>query len=95
MLSLFRDIVDGSFSGTSGSFGVPVEKDDKRPALDLGALDSYALERWEACYLCWIADMLPTHPVIRPFSIIWFHLAPASFHPNPRRVSFIFFSAVA
>ncbi|KAJ8692321.1 RNA polymerase II transcription factor B 52 kDa subunit [Pleurotus ostreatus] len=41
----FRHAITGG--GTSGSFGVPVEKDDKRPALDLGALDSYALERWE------------------------------------------------
>ncbi|KAG9225093.1 hypothetical protein CCMSSC00406_0008743 [Pleurotus cornucopiae] len=63
----FRHAITGG--GTSGSFGVPVEKDDKRPALDLGALDS-------------------------PFSIIWFHLAPASIHPNLRRVSFIFFSAL-
>lgn len=58
MLLLFCDMIDGSFSGTSGSFGVPVEKDDKRPALDLSDLDSYALERWEACHLCWIADLL-------------------------------------
>ncbi|KAF9449749.1 transcription factor Tfb2 [Macrolepiota fuliginosa MF-IS2] len=33
--------------GTSGSFGVPAEKDDKRSGPDLETLDSFALERWE------------------------------------------------
>ncbi|KAL0580864.1 RNA polymerase II transcription factor B 52 kDa subunit [Marasmius crinis-equi] len=33
--------------GTSGSFGVPAERDDKRAAVDVEDLDSYALERWE------------------------------------------------
>ncbi|KAL0945453.1 hypothetical protein HGRIS_000943 [Hohenbuehelia grisea] len=41
----FRQAITGG--GTSGSFGVPVEKDDKRPPLDIPALDGYALERWE------------------------------------------------
>ncbi|KAJ8520734.1 hypothetical protein ONZ45_g2455 [Pleurotus djamor] len=41
----FRQAITGG--GTSGSFGVPVEKDDKRPSLDIAALDTYALERWE------------------------------------------------
>ncbi|KAG6891050.1 hypothetical protein C0995_014138 [Termitomyces sp. Mi166 len=34
-------------SGTSGSFGVPAEPDDKRMPLDVEGLDGYALERWE------------------------------------------------
>lgn len=34
-------------SGTTGSFGVPAENDEKRPPLDVEALDGYALERWE------------------------------------------------
>uniref|UniRef100_A0A0W0F7N6 RNA polymerase II transcription factor B subunit 2 n=1 Tax=Moniliophthora roreri TaxID=221103 RepID=A0A0W0F7N6_MONRR len=33
--------------GTTGSFGVPAEKDEKRAPLDIDGLDSYALERWE------------------------------------------------
>ncbi|KAG7086752.1 hypothetical protein E1B28_002684 [Marasmius oreades] len=33
--------------GTTGSFGVPAEKDEKRLPLDVEGLDSYALERWE------------------------------------------------
>ncbi|KAF9269270.1 transcription factor Tfb2 [Marasmius fiardii PR-910] len=33
--------------GTTGSFGVPAEKDEKRLPLDIEGLDSYALERWE------------------------------------------------
>ncbi|KAK7690951.1 hypothetical protein QCA50_006054 [Cerrena zonata] len=33
--------------GTSGSFGVPAEKDDNDPAPSVEKLDAYALERWE------------------------------------------------
>ncbi|THH17077.1 hypothetical protein EW146_g3684 [Bondarzewia mesenterica] len=33
--------------GTSGSFGVPAEVDEKRPPPTVEALDAYALERWE------------------------------------------------
>lgn len=33
--------------GTSGSFGVPAEKDNKHPPASVEALDTYALERWE------------------------------------------------
>ncbi|KAH9481370.1 General transcription and DNA repair factor IIH subunit TFB2 [Psilocybe cubensis] len=33
--------------GSSGSFGVPADKDDKRQGIDIEALDGYALERWE------------------------------------------------
>ncbi|KAA1467163.1 transcription factor Tfb2 [Dentipellis sp. KUC8613] len=33
--------------GTSGSFGVPAEIDDKRPSPTVQTLDAYALERWE------------------------------------------------
>lgn len=36
-------------SGTSGSFGVPAEKEDKRETFDVEGLDGYALERWEVC----------------------------------------------
>ena len=33
--------------GTSGSFGVPSEKDDKKQSVDLETLDNFALEKWE------------------------------------------------
>ncbi|KAJ3711331.1 transcription factor Tfb2-domain-containing protein [Lentinula raphanica] len=33
--------------GSTGSFGVPAEKDEKRPPMDVEGLDGYALERWE------------------------------------------------
>ena len=36
-----------TYSGTSGSFGVCIEKEDKRPPFTVEELDSYALERWE------------------------------------------------
>ncbi|KAG5654027.1 hypothetical protein H0H81_008042 [Sphagnurus paluster] len=41
----FRQAITGS--GTSGSFGVPAEVDEKRPPLTVEGLDGYALERWE------------------------------------------------
>ncbi|PPQ95459.1 hypothetical protein CVT26_008478 [Gymnopilus dilepis] len=44
----FRQAITGG--GSSGSFGVPAEKDDKhekRQAVDIESLDGYALERWE------------------------------------------------
>ncbi|KAG6817623.1 hypothetical protein H0H87_006251 [Tephrocybe sp. NHM501043] len=41
----FRQAITGS--GTSQSFGVPAETDDKRTSLGVEALDGYALERWE------------------------------------------------
>lgn len=40
------------YSGTSGSFGVPVEKEEKRVPPTTEALDSYALERWEVSVDC-------------------------------------------
>jgi len=36
-------------SGTSISFGVPAESDEKRSAPSTDSLDAYALERWEVC----------------------------------------------
>lgn len=33
--------------GTTGSFGIPAEKDDKRHPTAIDTLDGYALERWE------------------------------------------------
>ncbi|KAI0784554.1 transcription factor Tfb2-domain-containing protein [Abortiporus biennis] len=33
--------------GTSGSFGVPADRDSKHPSPSIEALDTYALERWE------------------------------------------------
>ncbi|KIK58083.1 hypothetical protein GYMLUDRAFT_228371 [Collybiopsis luxurians FD-317 M1] len=33
--------------GTTGSFGVPAERDEKRPPMGIEGLDGYALERWE------------------------------------------------
>ncbi|KAF8813494.1 transcription factor Tfb2 [Phlegmacium glaucopus] len=43
--SSFRQAITGG--GTSGSFGVPSEKEDKRQPADLETLDSFALEKWE------------------------------------------------
>lgn len=33
--------------GTTGSFGAPADKDDKRQPTSIDTLDAYALERWE------------------------------------------------
>lgn len=35
-------------SGTTDSFGVPAEADEKRQPVGVEMLDAYALERWEA-----------------------------------------------
>ncbi|KAI0749318.1 transcription factor Tfb2 [Daedaleopsis nitida] len=43
--SSMRQAITGG--GTSGSFGVLAENDDKRRPPDIEALDAYALERWE------------------------------------------------
>ncbi|KAF8629954.1 hypothetical protein AX17_005520 [Amanita inopinata Kibby_2008] len=43
--SSFRQALTGG--GTSGSFGVPAEKDEKRPPPSVETLDNFALERWE------------------------------------------------
>ena len=40
-------LISSRNSGTSGSFGVLAENDDKHPPPDVEALDAYALERWE------------------------------------------------
>jgi len=46
VLSPYACTKDAS-SGTSGSFGVPAEKEDKRQGVELESLDNFALERWE------------------------------------------------
>jgi len=46
VLSPYARTKDSS-SGTSGSFGVPAEKEDKRQGVELESLDNFALERWE------------------------------------------------
>lgn len=43
--SSFRQAITGG--GTSGSFGVPPDKEDKKQAVDLETFDSFALEKWE------------------------------------------------
>ncbi|KAI0710183.1 transcription factor Tfb2 [Earliella scabrosa] len=43
--SSLRQAITGG--GTSGSFGVLAENDDKHPPPGIDALDSYAVERWE------------------------------------------------
>ena len=35
------------YSGSSGSFGVPAEKDPRHPSPGIETLDAFALERWE------------------------------------------------
>ena len=42
------------FSGTTGSFGAPAEKDKGRPT-SIDTLDAYALERWEVSALAWVS----------------------------------------
>jgi len=51
--------------GSSGSFGVPAELDDKRPCPTVEALDRYALERWETILHYMVSSgtgQMPTKP---------------------------------
>lgn len=56
-------------SGSSGSFGVPADKDEKR--LPLTSLDGYALERWEVRRMRAVNSVI-TLSITRLFSIIWY-----------------------
>ena len=59
--------------GTSGSFGVPSEKEDKKQAVDLETLDGFALEKWEVRIL---QDLLDSFfdPIFndRQFCTTWY-----------------------
>ncbi|KAH7884775.1 transcription factor Tfb2 [Phlebopus sp. FC_14] len=60
--SSMRQAITGG--GTTGSFGVPAEKDDKR-STTLDTLDAYALERWETILHYMVSSgqgQLPTKP---------------------------------
>ncbi|KIJ62840.1 hypothetical protein HYDPIDRAFT_176279 [Hydnomerulius pinastri MD-312] len=61
-LSMRQAITGG---GSTSSFGVPAEKDDKRQPSGLETLDSYALERWETILHYMVSSgqgQLPTKP---------------------------------
>ncbi|KAG9315383.1 transcription factor Tfb2 [Chiua virens] len=61
--SSLRQAVTGG--GTTGSFGVPADKDDKRQSTAIDTLDSYALERWETILHYMVSSgqgQLPTKP---------------------------------
>lgn len=62
----FRQAITGG--GTSGSFGVPSEKDDKRSDVDIEFLDVFALERWETILHYMVSSgsgQNPTKPSVR------------------------------
>ena len=56
--------------GTSGSFGVPAERDPKHTAPSIDALDAFALERWEV-RLSIMPFFVMAEPEPRPSSITW------------------------
>ncbi|KAI6165775.1 transcription factor Tfb2-domain-containing protein [Pisolithus thermaeus] len=64
--SLRQAITGGQcHSGTTASFGVPAEKDEKRQLIGIDTLDAYALERWETILHYMVSsgqDQLPTKP---------------------------------
>ncbi|KIJ92186.1 hypothetical protein K443DRAFT_444732 [Laccaria amethystina LaAM-08-1] len=62
----FRQAITGG--GTSGSFGVPSEKDDKQSDVDIKFLDVFALERWETILHYMVSSgsgQNPTKPSVR------------------------------
>jgi hypothetical protein len=78
--------------GTSGSFGVPAQKDARNLSPDVKTLDAFALERWEVCHISLEAGWnLKRLICCRPFFITWCHLGQGSNPPNPLRMSYIFF----
>ena len=60
--------------GTSGSFGVPSEKDDKKQSVDLETLDSFALEKWEVRMISVDPILLICFPICdgRQFCTLWY-----------------------
>ena len=60
--------------GTSGSFGVPSEKEDKKQSVDLETLDNFALEKWEVRILLLDSIFLIFFPICdgRQFCTIWY-----------------------
>ncbi|KAH7920231.1 transcription factor Tfb2 [Leucogyrophana mollusca] len=61
--SSLRQAITGG--GSTGSFGVPAEKDDKRQPGGIEVLDAYALERWETILHYMVSSgqgQLPTKP---------------------------------
>lgn len=59
--------------GSSGSFGVPSEKEDKKQSVDLETLDNFALEKWEVRILVdsILLIFFPTRDG-RQFCTIWY-----------------------
>ncbi|KIJ14446.1 hypothetical protein PAXINDRAFT_135073 [Paxillus involutus ATCC 200175] len=61
--SSMRQAITGG--GSTGSFGVPTEKDERRQFTDIDTLDAYALERWETILHYMVSSgqgQLPTKP---------------------------------
>jgi len=59
----FRQAITGG--GTSGSFGVTAERDEKRLPFNIEGLDGYALERWETILHYMVSSgtgQIPTKP---------------------------------
>ncbi|KXN82969.1 RNA polymerase II transcription factor B subunit 2 [Leucoagaricus sp. SymC.cos] len=76
--------------GTSGSFGVPAEADDKHPGPDLETLDSFALERWETILHYMVSSGTGQHPT-KPSQGVLFLLQRsglmASFYAGPLQIT--------
>lgn len=61
--SSLRQAITGG--GTTASFGVPAERDEKRLPVGIDSLDAYALERWETILHYMVSsgqEQLPTKP---------------------------------
>ncbi|TFK33448.1 transcription factor Tfb2-domain-containing protein [Crucibulum laeve] len=84
----FRQALTGG--GTSGSFGVPAEPDDKRATPDIEALDGYALERWETILHYMVSSGTGQHPT-KPSQGVLFLLDRSglmgSFHGSPLQIT--------
>lgn len=81
--------------GTSGSFGVPADRDDKHPPPSIETLDAYALERWEVqTRLRRAGGTLLTAHIRRSYTT-WCRREPVAIRPGLLKASSFCCSAVA
>jgi len=89
--SFFFLRADFNIRGTTGSFGVPAEKDEKKPEVNF--LDSFALERWEVSYFAYERFAL-MNSVHRQFFITWCLPAQINSRRNPLKAFYSSSNAV-
>ncbi|TFK68236.1 transcription factor Tfb2 [Pluteus cervinus] len=81
----FRQALTGG--GTSGSFGIPAEPDEKRPSISIETLDSYALERWETILHYMVSSGSATKPSSGALFLLQRSGLMASYHGSQSQIT--------